>query len=134
MAFYAKCCQASSTYKALHNPWSHFFGLWWVSLAEYLLILRVLFPLLQMVQFIMAIARIASVPPWTRSKPWTDISYQSLSFAFVEVWLWAGTIFKQCCRCWFQTFNLLPLLSYLNVVYNNFNSYSDGWTVFVNFM
>ena len=28
VAFYAKCCQASSTYKALHNPWSHFiFGL-----------------------------------------------------------------------------------------------------------
>ena len=28
VAFSAKCCQASSTYKALHNPWSHFiFGL-----------------------------------------------------------------------------------------------------------
>ena len=34
----------------------------------------------------------------------------------------------------FQTFNLLLLLSYLNVACNNFNSYSDGWTVFVNFM
>ena len=22
--FYAKCCQASSTYKALHDLWSHF--------------------------------------------------------------------------------------------------------------
>ena len=28
VAFYAKCCQASSTYKALHDPWCHFiFGL-----------------------------------------------------------------------------------------------------------
>ena len=28
VAFYAKCYQASSTYKALHNPWCHFiFGL-----------------------------------------------------------------------------------------------------------
>ena len=55
-------CQASSTYTALHNPWSHFiFGLWWVSLAEYLLVLRVLFPLLQLVQFIMTIARTASL-------------------------------------------------------------------------
>ena len=68
--FYAKCYQASSTYKALHNPWSHFiFGLWWVSLAEYLLVLRVLFPSLQMVQLIMAIARTAFVPSWTRSEP-----------------------------------------------------------------
>ena len=23
-AFYAKCCQAGSTYKALHDPWCHF--------------------------------------------------------------------------------------------------------------
>ena len=46
MAFYAKCCQASSTYKDLLNPWCHFiFDLWWVSLAEYLLVLRVYFPL-----------------------------------------------------------------------------------------
>jgi hypothetical protein len=35
-SFYVKCCQASSTYKALHTPWCHFiFGLWRVSLAEY---------------------------------------------------------------------------------------------------
>ena len=28
VAFYAKYCQASSTYKALHDSWSHFiFGL-----------------------------------------------------------------------------------------------------------
>ena len=24
VAFYAKCCHVSSTYKALHDPWSHF--------------------------------------------------------------------------------------------------------------
>ena len=24
VVFYAKYCQASSTYKALHDPWSHF--------------------------------------------------------------------------------------------------------------
>ena len=30
-----KCCQATSTYTALHNPWSQFIsGLWWVSLAN----------------------------------------------------------------------------------------------------
>ena len=33
-------------YKALHNPWCHFiFGYIGSSLAEYLLVLRVLFPL-----------------------------------------------------------------------------------------
>ena len=47
-----------------------------------------------MIQFIMAIARTASVPPWTRSKPWASISYYSLSYAFMEVWSWASTIFK----------------------------------------
>ena len=31
---------------------------------------------------------------------------------FMEVWSWVRTIFKQCCRYWFQTFNLLPLLFY----------------------
>jgi hypothetical protein len=33
-------------YKALHNSLvSLYFWLWWVSLAEYLLVLRILFPL-----------------------------------------------------------------------------------------
>jgi hypothetical protein len=41
-----KCCEASSSYKALHDPWCHFISsLWWVSLAEYILVLRVYFPL-----------------------------------------------------------------------------------------
>ena len=76
VAFYVKCCQATSTFKALHNPWSRLiFGLWWVSLAEYLLVLKVLFPLLQMVQFIMTIARTASVLPWMKSEPWPSICY-----------------------------------------------------------
>ena len=40
--FYAKYCQASFTYKALHIPWCHFIsGLWRVSLAEYIRVLKV---------------------------------------------------------------------------------------------
>jgi hypothetical protein len=36
IAFMQKCCQVSSTYKALYTPWCHIiFGLWRVSLAEY---------------------------------------------------------------------------------------------------
>ena len=69
MAFYAKCCQARSTYKALHDPWSHFISnLWRVSLAEYLLVLRVYFPLLQIIRCVMATIRTASVLPWMRSR------------------------------------------------------------------
>jgi hypothetical protein len=50
MALYAKCRQASSTYKALHDPWCHFiFDLRWVSLAKYILVLRVYSLLLQMI-------------------------------------------------------------------------------------
>ena len=46
VVFYAKYCQASSTYKALHDPWNHIiFGLCCVSLAEYLLVLKVYFSL-----------------------------------------------------------------------------------------
>ena len=49
--FYAKCCQASSTYKALHSPWCHFIsGLWRVSLAEYIRVLRV-YPTILQVKF-----------------------------------------------------------------------------------
>jgi hypothetical protein len=47
LSFYAKCCQASSTYiSALHTSWCHLiFGLWGVSIAMYILVLRVLFSL-----------------------------------------------------------------------------------------
>jgi len=46
-AFYAKkVSQTSPQRSALHTPWCHFIsGLWLVSLAEYILVLRVLFTL-----------------------------------------------------------------------------------------
>ena len=72
------------TYTALHNPWSHFIsGLWRVSLAEYLLVLRVLFPMLQMALYIMVIAGVASIPLWMRSKPWAGFLL-ILLHAFVD--------------------------------------------------
>ena len=61
LMLFMQIMSTSSTYKALHTPWCHSILVGRVSLAEYLLVLRVLFPLLQMVQFIMAIARTASV-------------------------------------------------------------------------
>jgi len=45
-AFYVKCESTSPQILALHTPWCHFIsGLWRVSIAEYLLVLRVLFTL-----------------------------------------------------------------------------------------
>ena len=68
----------------MHNPWSHFIsGLWRVSLAEYLLVLRVLFPMLQMALYIMVIARVAFIPLWMRSKPWAGFLL-ILLHAFVD--------------------------------------------------
>ena len=49
----------SSTYKALHTPWCLSILVGRVSLAKYLLILRVLFPLLKIMLCITATARTA---------------------------------------------------------------------------
>ena len=63
----------SSTYKTLHTPWCLSILVGRVSLVEYLFVLRVLFPLLQMVPSIIAIAGTASILPWMRSEPWAGI-------------------------------------------------------------
>ena len=57
-----------STYKALHSPWCLSILVGWVSLAEYLLILRVLFPLLQIMLYITATARTALLLQWMRTR------------------------------------------------------------------
>jgi len=113
-----KCCQATSTYKALHNPWSQFIsGLWRVSLADYLLVLRVLFPLLQMAQCIMDIARIASIPSWMRSEPWAGIFIILLS-CFCGLWSCVGTVIELCWQMLLS--NLIFFCYYLsNLVCNN---------------
>jgi len=59
---------ASSTYKALNTPWCLRILVGWVSLAEYLLILRVLFPLLQIMLCITATARTALLLQWMRTR------------------------------------------------------------------
>ena len=58
----------SSTYKALHTPWCLSILVGRVSLAEYLLVLRVLFPLLQITLCIMATARTALLLLWMRTR------------------------------------------------------------------
>ena len=58
----------SSTYKALHTPWCLSILVGRVSLAEYLLVLRVLFPLLQITLCSMAAARTILLLPWMRTR------------------------------------------------------------------
>ena len=58
----------SSTYKALHTPWCLTILVGQVSLAEYLLVLKVLFPLLQITLFITATARTALLLQWMRTR------------------------------------------------------------------
>ena len=58
----------SSTYTVLHTPWCLSRLVGWVSLAEYLLVLRVLFPLLQIMLCIMATARTALLLQWMRTR------------------------------------------------------------------
>ena len=132
IAFYAKYCQATSTYIALHNPWSQFISsLWWVSLAEYLLVLRVLFPLLQMAYYIMDIARVASIPPWMRSKPWAGFLINPY-LCFCGPWSYLALYHTML-----ETLlsNLICFRFYLsNSDYNNSISYSDDGNVSANFM
>ena len=58
----------SSTYKALHTSWCLSILVGWVSLAEYLLVLRVLFPLLQITLCITATVRTALHQQWMRTR------------------------------------------------------------------
>ena len=58
----------SSTYKALHSPWCLSILVGRVSLAEYLLVLRVLFPLFQIMLCITATARTALLLKWMRTR------------------------------------------------------------------
>jgi hypothetical protein len=85
MAFYAKCCQASPTYTALHDPWCYFIsGLRRVSLAEYILIFRVYSLLFQMICCTMGTVRIVFTLLWMKIRPWGMVSLSYLTYdAFV---------------------------------------------------
>jgi len=70
LSFWQMLSQASYTlYSALHDPWCLLCLVRWVSLAEYILVLRVYSHLLQMMCFMMASARPVSIPLGMRTKP-----------------------------------------------------------------
>jgi hypothetical protein len=113
ISFYVKCCQASSIYKALHTPWCHFIsGFWWVSLAEYILILRVYSLLLQMMVY-RGYYKTAFIRPRMRSRLWVWSFYIILSIMLLlEMTMKLACNWTKC-DVGFKT-TLLPLL--LNLV------------------
>ena len=60
-------------YLALHDPWCLLCFTRRVSLAEYILVLRVYSHLLQIMSFMMASARPISIPLGMRTKPWGTV-------------------------------------------------------------
>jgi hypothetical protein len=72
ISFPAKCCQASTTYiSALHTPKYHFISvLRRVSLAEYILVLKVYSLLLQITCFIRVTASTVSTQRVTKTRSW----------------------------------------------------------------
>jgi hypothetical protein len=93
MLFY-KTSQASPLYKSLAYSLVLFiFGLWWVSLAEYLLILRALFPLLlQMVRCTMGIASTVCTRRWVTTRTNGNGHSVYLIPCFYGLWLPASTV------------------------------------------
>ena len=75
--------QASYTlHSALHDPWCLLCFTRWVSLAEYILVLRVYSHLLQMISFMMASARPAFIPLGMRTNRWAQLSNKFVPAAF----------------------------------------------------
>jgi hypothetical protein len=71
--------------KALHTPWCHFIlSLKRVSLAEYFLVLRILFPLLKMVRCATVIASTAYTLRWVTTRTRGMVAPYVLPDAFVE--------------------------------------------------
>jgi hypothetical protein len=110
---------ASPLYKSLaYSLVSFFSGLWWVSLAEYLLILRALFSLLlQMVRCTMSIASTVCTRWWATTRTNGNGHSFHLIPCFCGLWLPAGTV-SELRVCGFKTtcFRYVNL----NLCYNNF--------------
>jgi hypothetical protein len=90
--------------KALHTPWCRFiFGLRQISLAEYLLVLRMLFPLLlQIVKCTTAIASTICIRWWATTRTKGNGRSVFLIWCFCWKWLLFGTIYEPKVCVWFM--------------------------------
>ena len=108
----------------MHNPWSLLFSVRRVSLAEYLLVLRVLFPYCCRWPDVLRLLRQLSLPRYGRGLgPWawsTFITHLLLLWDATN----PGTVMEQeVCVCWFQTICFRYLN--LNLVCNDLCLNSD---------
>jgi hypothetical protein len=131
---FCKTGQASPLYKSLAYPLMSFISsLWWVSLAEYLLVLRALFSLLlQMVRCTMGIASTVCTRRWVTTRTNDNGHSVYLIPCFCGLWLPTGTI-SELSVCGFKT----TCLRYVNLnsCCNNFIFWTLMYsTVIANFM
>jgi hypothetical protein len=91
---FCKTSQASPLYKSLaYYLVSFISGFWWVSLAEYLLVLRALFPLLlQMVRYTIGIASTVCIRRWATTRTNGNGHSVHLIPCFCGLWLPASTV------------------------------------------
>jgi hypothetical protein len=133
---FCKTSQASPLYKSLAYSLVLFIsGLWRVSLAEYLLVLRALFPLLlQMVRCTMGIASIVCTQRWATTRTNDNGHSVYLSPCFCRLWLSIGTVSElSVCGCGFKT----TCFRYVNLnsCCNNFIFWTPMYsTIVANFM
>jgi hypothetical protein len=101
---FCKTSQASLLYKSLaYSLMSFISGLWRVSLAGYLLVLRALFPLLlQMVRCTMGIASTVCIRRWATIRTKGNSHSVRLISCFCGLWLPAGTV-SELSVCGFKT-------------------------------
>jgi hypothetical protein len=101
---FCKTSQVSPLYKSLACSLVSFIsGLWWVSLAEYLLVLRALFPLLlQMVRCTMGIASTVCTRQWATTRTNDNGHSVYLIPCFCRLWLPVGTV-SEPSVCGFKT-------------------------------
>jgi hypothetical protein len=101
---FCKTSQVSPLYKSLACSLVSFIsGLWRVSLAKYLLVLRAFFPLLlQMVRCIMGIASTVCTWRWTITRTNGNGHFVYLIPCFCGLWLPADTV-SELSMCGFKT-------------------------------
>jgi hypothetical protein len=113
-----KTSQASPLYKSLaYSLVSFISGLWRVSLAEYLLVLRALFPLLlQMVRCTMVIASTLCIRQWATTRTKGNGHSVRLIPCFCGLWLPTGTVSELSVCAWFLKLLASSMLNWTHVV------------------
>ena len=119
---------------------SFIFYLRWVSLAKYILVLRVYSPLLQMTCSITATASIVSTLRGMKTRSWAWSSILS-SYCFCWIWLWNWLVFelsvcdglKLLCFCYLWTRVVITMWTPMHEILVNYLwNVCNMWLVMLN--